>query len=64
MDKVTFIVDTDGGLAWLAPSHAPDLTDEQARTIAISDLSGAIKSLAAAIENFCEQKTAEIAIRD
>jgi hypothetical protein len=60
MDKVTFIVDHDGGLAWMTPSHAPDLTDEQAQTIAVAQLGRSMDRLAAAIARFCEQKTDEI----
>jgi hypothetical protein len=56
MDKVTFVVGEDGQLGWMAPSHAPDLTDEQARTIAIVSLSRSVERLAVSIEQSCEQK--------
>jgi hypothetical protein len=60
MENLTFLVDNDGSLSWMAPSHAPDLTDEQARTIAMVSLSRSMERLAMAIETFCERKSADI----
>lgn len=58
MDKVVFVVDDapPHGLAWMAPAHAPDLTDDQARTIAISQLGRAMDRLADAVERMVDRQ--------
>jgi hypothetical protein len=45
-----------GELAWTYPKLAPDVTDEQARTLAIMTLAAAIKQLADATQNLAERR--------
>jgi hypothetical protein len=61
MEKVTFIVDDKtGDLAWMAPPLAPDLTDGQARTLAIMHLSRSLERLASSIDASTNRKINEI----
>jgi len=39
----------NGKLVWTYPSNAPDVTDDQARTMAIANLAGAIEKLAESV---------------
>lgn len=57
MDKVVFVVDNNPphDLAWIASEHAPDRTDDQARTIAIVQLGRAMDRLAAAVEQMANR---------
>ncbi len=56
VDKVTFVADDKTmGLSWMVPSHAPDLTDDQARTMAIAQLGFAMEKLAVAVERLAHR---------
>ena len=50
-DRFSFEME-NGNLAWTYPAHAPDVTDDQARTLAIATLAHAVSKLAAAIRQY------------
>lgn len=49
----------DGRLGWSHPRNAPDLTDEQAHTLAITHLAVAMEKLAEAIDRHAERANKE-----
>jgi hypothetical protein len=46
----------NGKLAWTYPDNAPDVTEDQARTIATAMLATAIEKLAEAVERHANPK--------
>lgn len=46
----------NGKLVWTHPNHAPEVSDDQARTVAMLLLGGAIERLAAAVERLADNK--------
>lgn len=46
----------DGKLVWTYPNHAPDVSEDQAHTVAMLLLGNAIEKLAAAVERLADGK--------
>ncbi len=56
VDKFGFEME-EGRVVWTYPAHAPDVTDDQARTVVFALLVGAIERLAEAVQQLADRRT-------